>query len=84
MRVRKRKYRQEGEGSSASGTAAATNPNPVMMLVVRLLTAMPVPNNRIKLAGRTKAYDDPVTIIGPGGSKLPQPGRHWDKEDRYL
>jgi hypothetical protein len=54
------------------------------MLVVRLLASMPVPDNRIALADRTKAYDDLVAVVGPAGSKLPQPGRDWDKEDRYL
>jgi hypothetical protein len=54
------------------------------MLVVRLLAAMPVPNDRIALADRTKAYDDLVAVVGPVDSKLLQPGRHWDKEDRYL
>ena len=54
------------------------------MLVVRLLAAMPVPNNRIALTDRTQAYDDLVAVVGPAGSKLLQPGRHWDKEDRYL
>ena len=55
-----------------------------MMLIVRLLAAMPVANNRIAFTDRTKAYDDLVAVVGPAGSKLPQPGRYWDKEDRYL
>ncbi len=54
------------------------------MLVVRLLAAMSVPNNRIALTDRTKAYDDLVAVVGPVDSKLFLPGRHWDKEDRYL
>jgi hypothetical protein len=82
--VRKRKQRKKGECRAAVGAAATPNPNPVVMLVVRLLASMPVPDNRIALADRTKAYDDLVAVIGPAGSKLPQPGRHWDKEDRYL
>ena len=65
-------------------TAATSNPDPVVMLVVRLLAAMPVPHNRIALTDRTQAYDDLVAVVGPAGSKLIQPGRHWDKEDRYL
>ncbi|MGA7108930.1 MAG: hypothetical protein WBY75_14395, partial [Terracidiphilus sp.] len=55
-----------------------------MMLVVCLLAAMPVPHNRIALTDRTQAYYDLVAVVGPAGSKLLQPGRHWDKEDRYL
>ena len=54
------------------------------MLVVRLLAAPPVTNNRIALTDRTQAYDDLVAVFRPAGSKLLQPGRHWDKEDRYL
>ena len=54
------------------------------MLVVCLLAAMPVPHNRIALTDRTQAYYDLVAVVGPAGSKLLQPGRHWDKEDRYL
>ena len=54
------------------------------MLVVCLLAAMPVPHNRIALTDRTQAYYDLVAVVGPADSKLLQPGRHWDKEDRYL
>ena len=54
------------------------------MLVVRLLAAMTVPNNRIALTDRTQAYDDLVAVVGPARSKLLRPGRCWDKEDRYL
>jgi hypothetical protein len=54
------------------------------MLVVRLLAAMTVPNNRITLTDRTQAYDDLVAVVGPVRSKLLRPGRCWDKEDRYL
>ena len=82
--VRKRKQRKKGERLPAVRAAATPNPNPVVMLVVRLLAAMPVPNNRIALTDRTQAYDHPVTVVGPARSKLLQPGRHWDKEDRYL
>lgn len=54
------------------------------MLVVRLLAAMTVPNNRITLTDRTQAYDDLVAVVGPARSKLLRPGRCWDKEDRSL
>ena len=55
-----------------------------MLLIVRLLATTPVPNDRIALTDRTKAYDDLVAVVGPAGSKLLQRDRHWDKEDRYL
>ena len=54
------------------------------MLVVRLLAAMTVPNNRITLTDRTQAYDDLIAVVGPVRSKLLQRDGHWDKEDRYL
>ena len=54
------------------------------MLVMRLLAAMPVTNNRVAFTDRTMAYDDLVAVVGPADSKPLQPGRHWDKEDRYL
>ena len=54
------------------------------MLVVRLLAAPTVTNNRIALTDRTQAYDDLVAVVSPADSKLLQPGRHWDKEDRFL
>jgi hypothetical protein len=82
--IRKRKQRKECERLPANRTATTPNPDPVVILVVRLLAATPVPNNRIALADRTQAYDDLVAVVGPARSKLLQPGRHWDKEDRYL
>ena len=82
--VGKRKQRKEGERLPAVGAAATPNPDPVVMLVVRLLAAMPVPNNRIVLTDRTQAYDDLVAVVGPAGSKPLQRDRHWDKEDRFL
>ena len=84
MGIRKRKQRKESECHPAVGAAATPNPDPAVMLVVRLLATTPVPNDRIALTDRTKAYDDLVAVVGPAGSKLLQPGRHWDKEDRYL
>ena len=47
MRVRQRKQREEGEGRAATRTAAATDINPVMILVVRLLAAASVTDDRI-------------------------------------
>jgi hypothetical protein len=55
MRVRKREQRKEGKGNPAIGAAAATNPNPVVMLVVCLLAAPSVTNDRIPFTKRTSA-----------------------------
>jgi hypothetical protein len=54
------------------------------MLIVRLLAAMSVSNNRVALTDRTEAYDHLATAVGPVDNKLLRPRRHWDKEDRYL
>lgn len=55
MRVRKREQRKECKGLPAIGAAAATNPNPVVMLVVCLLAAPSVTNDRIEFTKRTSA-----------------------------
>jgi hypothetical protein len=47
MGVRQRKQRKECERRPADWAAATPNPDPVVMLVVRLLAAMPVAHNRI-------------------------------------
>jgi hypothetical protein len=45
--VRERKWRQEGEGLRATRTATAPDPNPIVMLIVRLLAAASVADDRI-------------------------------------
>src|SRR5690348_17249450 len=84
MGVRKRKQWKKRESHPAVGAAATPDPDPVVILVVCLLAAMAVPDNRIALTDRTLAYDDLVAALGPARRKLLRPGRHWDKEDRYL
>jgi hypothetical protein len=72
MRVRKRKQRKEGEGYPAIDAAATMNPNPVVMLVVSLLAAAAVTNDRIVFTKRAAAYDDLVAVFRPVGGKLVQ------------
>lgn len=55
MRVGKRKQRKESEGRPTTGAAAAMNPNPVVMLVVGLLAAASVTNDRISFTNRASA-----------------------------
>ena len=55
MRVRKRKHRKESERRPAVGAAPAMDPDPVVMLVVRLLAATSVANDRIAFTNRTQA-----------------------------
>jgi len=82
MRVRERENRKEGEGHPAIGTATAPDPNPVVVLVVSLLAAPPVTNDRIVFTKRASAYDDLVAVFRPVGCKLVRRDGDWDKEDR--
>ena len=47
VRVRERKHRQEGKGPPALSAAARTNLDPVVILVMRLLAAASVADDRI-------------------------------------
>jgi hypothetical protein len=55
MRVRKREKREKGESLSATSAAAAMDPDPVVMLVVSLLAATAVTNDRIPITNRASA-----------------------------
>ncbi len=55
MRVGKRKQRKESEGRPTTGATAAMDPNPVVMLVVGLLAAPSVTNDRISFTNRASA-----------------------------
>jgi hypothetical protein len=55
MRVRKREKRKKGESLSASRAAAAMDPNPVVMLIMSLLAATSVTNDRIPITNRASA-----------------------------
>jgi len=52
VRVRERKQRQEGEGLLATGAATASDANPVVLLIVRLLAAASMADDRIALTNR--------------------------------
>src|ERR1700739_4607711 len=70
MRVRKREQRKEGKGRPAIGAAARTNPNPAWRLIVVLLPAPSVTNDRIPFTKRTAAKDDVVAVFCPVRGKL--------------
>jgi hypothetical protein len=55
MRVWKRERRKESERLPAISAAAAMNPDPVVMLIVSLLAAPPVTDDRISFTNRTSA-----------------------------
>ncbi len=81
LSVRKREQRKESERLTAPSAAAPSNPDPIVMLVVRLLAATPVVNDRIPFADRASAYDDLVRTFRPLGGKLIQRREDWEKED---
>ena len=80
--VRERKPRQEREGLLASGAATATDANPVVMLIVRLLAAASVTDDRIAFTNRTSPQNDPSTACGPIGFELVRLDGKRDKENR--
>jgi len=80
--VRERKRWQEGEGLPAAGAPTATDPDPIVMLIVRLLAAASMANDRIAFTLGTSAQDDLVAAFGPIGFELVLRGRKWDKENR--
>ena len=82
VRVRERKRWQEGEGLPASGATTATDPDPIVMLIVRLLAAAAMADDRIVFTLGTSPQDDLVAAFGPVGFELVRRGRKWDKENR--
>jgi hypothetical protein len=55
LRVRQREQRKEGERLPANGATSAMDTNPGVMLVVCLLAAMSVPDDRILFTNRASA-----------------------------
>jgi len=81
MRIRERKQWQESEGLSTHCATTATNRNPIMMLIVRLLAAASVADDRFPLTHRASPHDL-VTVLLPLRFKLVRRPRKWDKENR--
>jgi hypothetical protein len=82
VRVRERKQRQEGKGSLATGAAAATNVNPIVMLIMRLLAAASVANDRIHFTCRTSSQNNLGAARGPIRFELVRRCGKWDKKNR--
>jgi hypothetical protein len=82
VRVRGRKQRQEGEGSLATGAAAATNVNPIVMLIMRLLAAASVADDRINFTCRTSSQNNLGAARSPIRFELVRRGGKWDKKNR--
>jgi len=70
MRVRERKRREESEGLTAAGAVAASDSNPVVMFIVRLLTAPPVPDDRIAFTNGASPQNELIAVSSPIGFQL--------------
>jgi hypothetical protein len=85
VRVRERKHREEGEGLPAIEAATAPDPNPVVILIVDLLAAASVADDRIAFTNRASPQDDLVVAVsGPVGFQLVRQGGKWDKKNRGV
>ena len=87
MGVRERKQREEGEGRPATVAATAPDFDPVVILIVRLLAATSMADDRIAFTHRAAPQDDlgaPFRPVGfePIGFELAQRAGKWDKENR--
>jgi len=82
MGVRERKQRQERKGLSATLATTATDLNPVMILIVSLLAASSVADNRPMFTNGASRQDDLIAVSGPISFELVRRGRKWDKENR--
>jgi hypothetical protein len=82
VRVRERKARQEGEGLPTTGAAAAPDVNPIVMLIVRLLAAVSMADDRIAFTSGASPQDDFGAARGPIRFKLVRRDRKWDKQNR--
>jgi hypothetical protein len=82
VRVRERKQREEGEGPLATGTATATNANPIVMLIMRLLAAASVTDDRVNFTHRASPQNDLGAARGPIHFELVRQCGKWDKLNR--
>jgi len=80
--VWERKHRQEGKGSLATGAATATNANPIVMLIMRLLAAASVTDDRINFTRRASPQNNLGAARGPIRFELVRRCGKWDKQNR--
>jgi hypothetical protein len=81
MRVRERKQWEESESLPANWAATATDANPIVILIVRLLAAAAVADDRIPFTCRASPQNL-VAVSGPISFKLVRQRRKWDKKNR--
>jgi len=84
VRVRERKQWEEGEGLLATGTATATNANPIVMLIMRLLAAASVTDDRINFTPRASPQNNLGAARGPIRFELVRRCGKWDKQNRTF
>ena len=82
VRVWERKARQEGEGLPTSGATAAPDVNAVVMLIVRLLAAASMADDRIAFTCGASPQDDFGAARGPIRFELVRQDAKWDKQNR--
>jgi hypothetical protein len=82
VRVRERKQRQEGEGPLATGAATTANANPIVMLIMRLLAAASVTDDRIDFTSGTSPQNNLGEASGPICFELVRRCGKWDKQNR--
>lgn len=82
MGVRERKQRKEGEGLPAARATTAANPDPVVMLIVRLLAAPSMTDDRIARTNRALPQDDFGATRSPIRFELVPRDTKWDKQNR--
>jgi hypothetical protein len=82
MGVRERKQREEGEGRPATVAATAPDFDPVVILIVRLLAATSMADDRIAFTHRAAPQHDLGATCGPIAFQLARRGGKWDKENR--
>jgi hypothetical protein len=82
MGVREREQWKKGEGLPATGASTATDVNPVVMLIVCLLAAAAVADDRIAFTNRASPQDDLVAVSSPIVFDLVQRCGKWDKKNR--
>jgi hypothetical protein len=81
MGIRQRKYWQESESLATSRAATAADLDPIVMLVVRLLSAASVADDRLPLTHRASPQDL-VAVFLPLSFKLVRRRKKWDKQNR--
>jgi hypothetical protein len=82
VRVGERKQREKSEGLPATGAATATDADPLVMLIVRLLAAASVADDRIAFTSGASPQDDLVAVYGPVVFDLVWRDGKWDKQNR--